>query len=85
MAALTPREALLRLRSLYRDAMKASPANDQAVLDWAEHPEIWAQQQIAHRGWSYLAAEAVVRQCRILLKRATIGASMEAVDGPEVA
>lgn len=74
MAPLTPTEALRKLRTLYRDAFKCAPANDQAVLDWARSPELWATQQIAHRGWSFPAAEAVVRQCRILRKRAELAA-----------
>lgn len=63
-------DCLQRLRALYRDAHKCDPADDQAVLDWAIHPQAWATLQIAHRGWSFEAAEAVVRQCRILQRRA---------------
>lgn len=70
MAALTPKECLQRLRVLFRDAHKATPLDDHQVLNWAEHPDLWATHQIAHRGWSYLATEAVVRQCRSLRKRA---------------
>ena len=72
MATLTPEQALNRLRTLYRDAFKCAPINDQAVLDWAKRPELWATHQIAYNGWSFHAAEAVVRQCRILRKRAEI-------------
>lgn len=78
MAPLTPTEALRKLAALYRDAFKCAPVNDQAVIDWARHPELWATHQIAHRGWSFPAAEAVVRQCRILLKRAERAAVLEA-------
>lgn len=78
MAAITPPQALQRLRNLYRDAFKASPANDEAVITWARSPELWATHQIAHRGWSYLAAEAVVRQCRILVRRATRAVEVQA-------
>lgn len=70
MAALTPEQALQRLRTLYRDAHKCEPSTDQAAIDWARHPEHWATLQIQHRGWSFHAAEAVVRQCRILVRRA---------------
>ena len=70
MAALTPEQALAKLRTLFHDAHKAEPRDNYLVLSWAEHPELWATHQIAHRGWSYMAAEAVVRQCRILRKRA---------------
>jgi hypothetical protein len=70
MAALTPEQALQRLRTLYRDAYKCSPADDAAVISWARSPELWATHQVAHRGWSFQAAEAVVRQCRILVRRA---------------
>lgn len=70
MATATPEQALQRLRNLYRDAFKCDPADDAAVVGWAKSPELWATQQIAHRGWSYNAAEAVVRQCRIYVRRA---------------
>lgn len=72
MPALSPKDCLSRLRVLFRDAHKANALDDHQVLDWAEHPELWASHQIAHRGWSYTATEAVVRQCRILRKRARI-------------
>lgn len=72
MAALTPKECLSRLRVLFRDAHKAHALDDHQILDWADHPELWATHQIAHRGWSYNAAEAVVRQCRTLRKRARL-------------
>lgn len=79
MAALTPQESLQRLRTLYRDAFKATPDNDAAVIDWAQHPEHWATLQIQYRGWTFHAAEAVVRQCRILRKRAIIAAAAQEV------
>lgn len=78
MAAVSPPQALQRLRNLYRDAFKVAPANDEAVITWARSPELWATHQIAHRGWSYLAAEAVVRQCRILVRRATRAVEVQA-------
>jgi hypothetical protein len=70
MSSLTPQQALSKLRALYRDAFKCDAANDQAVLDWAAAPDSWATWQIRQFGWSYLATEAVVRQCRILCPRA---------------
>lgn len=72
MAALTPEQSLAKLRTIFRDAFKCDPLDNHQVLDWADHPDLWATHQIAHRGWSYMAAEAVVRQCRILRKRARI-------------
>jgi hypothetical protein len=75
MATLTPQQCLQRLRQLYRDAMSTAPVDDAAVLSWAKQPELWATQQIQHRGWSYPAAEAVVRACRIYRKRAAIAAA----------
>lgn len=79
--AHTPQQALGRLRTIYRDAFKVpleSVTND-AVIAWAQKPEHWAEAQIRHRGWSWFAAEAVVRQCRILLRRATIAAEAAAL------
>jgi hypothetical protein len=70
MTALSPKDCLGKLRTLYRDAFKCDAANDQAVLDWAKAPETWATWQVRQFGWSYLATEAVVRQCRILHPRA---------------
>jgi len=72
MATLTPQQCLQRLRCLYRDAMRCSPASDEAVLRWAKQPEHWATQQIQHRNWTYTAAEGVVRACRIFRKRAAL-------------
>lgn len=80
MATLSPQQCLQRLRQLYRDAMKVAPINDQAVLDWAKQPELWATHQVQHRGWSYAAAEAVVRACRIYRKRAAMAAALEAAE-----
>ena len=70
MAALTPKECLARLHVIYRDAHKFYEAQDHDVMAWADQPEPWATHQIAYRNWSYYAAEAVVRQCRVLRKRA---------------
>lgn len=70
MAFKSNYDCLQQLRTLYRDAMKCDPVDDESVIAWAEKPEVWATMQIAHRGWSFHAAEAVVRQCRILRNRA---------------
>lgn len=70
MAPLTPNDCLARLRVLFRDAQRCEPHDDHQVLSWADNPDLWATHQIAHRGWSFMAAEAVVRQCRSLRKRA---------------
>lgn len=74
MAVLTPEQCLGRLRVLYRDAFKIDTFDNNSVIAWAEHPELWAEQQIRHRGWSYWAVEAIVRQCRAYRKRAAIAA-----------
>lgn len=70
MAALTPQQCLLKLRTIYRDAFKCAAGNDDIVIAWAAHPENWATWQVRHHGWSFLSTEAVVRQCRILHPRA---------------
>lgn len=70
MAPLTPEQCLQRLRVIYRDAFKCQPENDEAVMCWAESPYLWATHQIRFRNWSFMATEAVVRQCRIYRKRA---------------
>lgn len=77
MATLSPQQCLQRLRQIYRDAMKVTPETDQAVIDWAKQPELWATHQIQHRGWSYPAAEAVVRACRIYRKRAAMAVQQQ--------
>jgi hypothetical protein len=71
MSPLSPEQCLSKLRALYRDAFKCDAADDQAVLIWAKAPESWATWQVRQFGWSYLATEAVVRQCRILHSRAS--------------
>jgi hypothetical protein len=70
MSPLTPQQCLHKLRAMYRNAFKREATDDQAVLDWAANPESWATWQVRQFGWSYLATEAVVRQCRILHRRA---------------
>jgi hypothetical protein len=67
---MTPHKCLQRLRCLYRDAHHAEPATELDLLHWAQHPERWAELQIRHSGWSFHAAEAVVRACRSLRGRA---------------
>lgn len=78
MSVRSPEQCLGRLRVLYRDAHKCPPASDALVMSWATHPEAWAEQQIRHRGWSYFAAEAVVRSCRVLRTRAALAVKPEA-------
>lgn len=85
MAPLTPEQCLAKLKIIYRDAMKAAPISDQTVIEWAKQPELWATQQIQYRGWSFPAAEAVVRQCRVLRKRAALAVATLPTDGPEAA
>jgi hypothetical protein len=68
--SLTPQQALTRLRAYYRDSHRADPATPADLLHWAQHPEHWAELQIRHAGWSFHAAEAVVRSCRSLRGRA---------------
>lgn len=70
MAPRTPEQSLQFLRKLYRQAYRCDPACNEAVIGWAESPELWATHQVRFKEWSYLATEAVVRQCRIHRKRA---------------
>lgn len=77
MPSLPPEACLARVRNLYRDAFKCPPETDAIAVKWAHKPELWATHQIAHHGWSYMAAEAVVRQCRILVRRAAQAAEVQ--------
>lgn len=71
MAVLSDDEILRRLRKLYKDAHKLPyEPSDIEVLRWADHPELWAEQEIRHRGKSFFMTEAVVRNCRIMRSRA---------------
>ena len=74
MANQTPAECLGKLRVLYGDAFKVYDATNAQIIEWAESPEVWATHQIAFRGWTFPAVEAVVRSCRILRKRAKTAA-----------
>ena len=74
MALGTPEQCLAQLRVLYRDAFKIDKFDDNSVLLWASRPELWAEHQIRYRGWGYHATEAVVRNCRMLRRRAEIAA-----------
>lgn len=70
--AISDEAALNRLRKLYTDAFHIHHRpSDADVIRWAQSPFLWAEHEIRHRNKSYLMAEAVVRNCRILLKRAT--------------
>ncbi|MEN9767465.1 MAG: hypothetical protein RLZZ32_1425 [Cyanobacteriota bacterium] len=68
--ALTPETALHRLKLLYRDANHCDPPTEAHVIRWAQKPELWATHKIRHSEWSWQAAEAVVRECRRLIRRA---------------
>ena len=70
--SLTPEQCLGRLRVLYRDAHKCEPASDALVIAWARTADTWATYAIRHYDWSFLVAEAVVRQCRSYVKRAAL-------------
>lgn len=71
MAALSNAEILSRLRKLYKDAHKVPhEPSDADVLRWADAPELWAEHQIRHRGWSWEVCEATIRNCRIMRRRA---------------
>ncbi len=63
---IAPETAMVRLRRLFRDANHCSPHSNEQAFNWALKPEIWAEQQVRFRNWSWLAAEATVRHCRIL-------------------
>ena len=70
--ALSPEQCLGRLRVLYRDAHKSPAASDALVIAWARTADTWATYAIRHYDWSFLVAEAVVRQCRSYVKRAAL-------------
>lgn len=68
---MRPQTAIHRLRRLYRDAHHCDPASDALAMEWAARPERWAEYQVRHRGWSWHAAEATVREARKLHARLT--------------
>lgn len=68
--AQSPEQCYRRLAALYRDAHKIEPESPEVLLAWAHKPEIWAEHKVRYGNWSYWAAEATVRQCRSLRKRA---------------
>lgn len=73
VSSKTPQQCFRDLRALHSSAFKTHLyADPSVVLEWANHPELWAEYQIRYRGWSFHAAESVVRQCRILRKRAAL-------------
>lgn len=78
MAPLTHEQSLQRLTALYRDAFRCDPDSPHVVIAWAEKPELWAEHQLRHRGWSWHACEAIVRQCRIHRRRARIAMEAQA-------
>lgn len=74
--ALTPHEALRRLRLLYRNAhhISTGPVDDVTVLAWCS-PVIlaaWATNKIRSGGWSFEATQTVVRDARRLARRAIL-------------
>jgi hypothetical protein len=72
MATIPHEEILLRLRKIYKDAFHITDSNpaDADVLRWADAPELWAEDQIRFRGWSWSACESTIRHCRTYRKRA---------------
>lgn len=71
--ALSDLENLQRLRKLYIDAFHIThQPSDADVLAWADAPELWAEHEIRHRNKSYYMVEAVVRNCRIMRRRARV-------------
>ena len=78
--SVSPTTALHKLRRIYRDAHHCDPASDANVLAWAKKPELWAEQQIRHRGWSWHATEATVRACRVLARRAAQAIATDGTD-----
>lgn len=76
MAPLSPLEALAKARKLFHNAHGYDPTDEQLTI-WLSNPGSYAWAESAIRlGWTFPAAEAVVRSCRILRKRALI--AMEA-------
>jgi hypothetical protein len=70
--AQSPEQCLARLRVLFKDAYGKPAPTDHDIIRWANSPETWAEHQIRHQGWGYHAAEAVVRSCRVLRRRAAL-------------
>lgn len=66
---ISPETALHRLRKLYRDAHHCDAPSDQHAIDWAKAPELWAENQIRFRGWSWHVTESTVREARRLHNR----------------
>lgn len=81
MAILSDNECLRRLRKLWADAYRVyhNEVEDAVVLKWAHRPEHWAEHAIRSWGWSYLAAEAVVRNCRSFRTRAARAVAAKAM------
>jgi hypothetical protein len=71
MATLTEDDCLKRLRNLWKEAFHVhDEPEDSVVLNWAFHPESWAEHAVRNHGKSWHMAEAVVRHCRSLRTRA---------------
>lgn len=70
MAPLSPADCLVKARKLFSNAHGYDPTDEQ-LTDWLANPGAfsWAENAI-RLGWTFPAAEAVVRSIRILRKRA---------------
>lgn len=75
---------MVRLRRLYRDANHCNCHSNEHALNWALKPEIWAEQQIRFRNWSWRGAEATVKQARILTNRITRAALDKGIAAQEL-
>ncbi len=75
---------MVRLRRLFRDANHCHCQSNEHALAWALKPEIWAEQQIRFRNWSWFAAEATVKNCRILTNRIARAAQDRGVTAQEM-
>jgi hypothetical protein len=70
MAPLTPPECLGKARKLFSNAHGYEPTDEQ-LIDWLSNPGSYAWAESAIRlGWTFPAAESVIRSIRILRKRA---------------
>jgi hypothetical protein len=80
MAILSDEECLKKLRKLWKEAFHLhTDPEDSVLLNWAHHPEHWAEHAIRSWGKSYYMAEAVVRHCRSLRTRAARAVTAKAL------
>jgi hypothetical protein len=66
---IAPETAMVRLRRLFRDANYCQCQSNEQALNWALKPEVWAEQQIRFRNWSWFVCEATVKNARVLTNR----------------